>query len=166
MQEGLNTLQLREALTREAVTKPFFRGVYAADQVRGAQVTPPCLMIVNTDPQEAPGSHWLLFFFVSDHLVEMFDSLGKSVDHYSKFLTQWIRQQAQQMDVMTQRVQPEDSALCGHYCLYYAYYRCTGETMRDIAQHIPPPTWIETWIPLLFDIHPILSTECQHCITL
>ena len=81
-------------------------------------------------------------------------------------MTQWIKQQAQEMDVMTERIQPLESALCGHYCLYYAYCRCTGETMREIAQHIPSPQWIETWIPVLFDIHPIHSTECQKCINL
>ena len=74
-QDGLNTFQLREALRKHAVTRPFFRGVYAADQVVEAHVQPPCLMIVNTDPQGTPGTHWLLFFFVSPQLVEMFDSL-------------------------------------------------------------------------------------------
>lgn len=162
--EGLNTLQLQEALKTHPVTKTAFAGVYAVDQVQHCDVHPPCLVMVNSDPQWSPGEHWLLFYFVSDTLVEMFDSLGKDLSHYAPSLTHWIGQQVQEMDRMTERVQPLDSALCGHYCLFYAYCRGNGETMRDITQHMPSPHWIENCIPVLFDIQPINSTQCQHCI--
>lgn len=168
LKEGLSALQLAEALQNHPVTQPFFAGVYASDQVVNAPAhSPPYLIMVNTDPHYAPGTHWLLFFFLNKHQVEMFDSLGKDLSHYPTSLTQWLyHQQVQEIDRMTQRVQPQDSALCGHYCLYYAYCRCHGQKMAHIVQHLPSPQWIENCIPILFDITPIFNPECQHCIKL
>lgn len=158
---GLNSLQLWEALKNNQMTRNFFDGVFPLDHLNRIQTTPR-LVIVNTDPESKPGKHWLLFFFNPDNSVDFFDSVGKSPNLYPATITQFLKNWATNVKFITDRVQPVGSALCGHYCLYYAYSKCTGETMEQILSHIPSPEWVEHCIPLLFEIGEI-KTECQSC---
>ena len=159
--KGLNTFQLKEALETHPVTKPCFDGIYALDQLKVFD-TPPRLIIVNTDPKHKPGKHWLLFHFLDHDTVEMFDSLGKDIESYPKPIANFVGSFAHRIVQMDERIQPLGSALCGHYCLYYAYCSCNGEKMQDIVQHIPSSNWIETCIPILFHIEDI-NSNCQGC---
>ena len=160
---GLNSIQLWEALSENKVTQDFFNGIFALDHLDRINSTPG-LVIVNTDPENKPGRHWLLFFFNIDETVDFFDSLGKSPYSYPVFIVNFMMKWAKQVKFSTERVQPEGSALCGHYCLYYAYSKCTGEKMEQILSHMPSPQWIENCIPVLFDIANIKS-NCQSCIS-
>ena len=60
------------------------------------------------------------------------------------------------------RLQPLDSSLYGHYCLYYAYCKCLDLTANDIITKMPSTQWIKCSVPILFNITDILS-ECQNC---
>ena len=159
--KGLNTYQLQEALQGNKVTQPCFDGIYAANRLNEIEARPH-LIIVNTDPDYKPGQHWLLLNFLSSHVVELFDSLGKDVEDYPRPIRDFVYRFSTQVHQMPYRVQPLYTALCGHYCLYYAYCSCTGERMEDIVKHIPHPDWIRNCIPILFNI-PHIKSECQSC---
>lgn len=162
-ERGLNSLQLWEALKQNEVTRDYFDGVFPLDHLRHIQ-SEPRLVIVNTDPEKKPGKHWLLFFFNRDATVDFFDSLGKSPYQYPAPIANFLKEWAKEVKFLAHRVQPKGSTLCGHYCLYYAYSKCTGETMEEIQAHMPSPQWIEHCIPVLFDIEDI-KTKCQSCIS-
>ena len=159
MDQGLNSFQLKHALTQNSVTKTFFDGIYPSDYLHALEKDTQ-LIIVNTDPSTEPGEHWLLFY-IDGKNVEMFDSLGRNPDFYSKDIVQFI-ERFDHVKYVTQRVQPLDSSLCGHYCLYYAYFRCLGKTMESILANVHKPKWIKCCVPILFDIPGIIS-ECQSC---
>lgn len=164
MEQGLNTLQLRHALTENAETEPCFRGIYPCDYLKNlnGQSTPE-LIIVNTDPSDKPGKHWLLFFFDRQtKTMEMFDSLGRTVEQYSQSIQDYVAVRALKIKYVTERMQPPNSPLCGHYCLYYAYVRCSGQYMENIIKEMPSAEWIKNCVPILFDIPGIIS-ECQCC---
>lgn len=160
---GLNSLQLWEALNKNHVTRDYSDGVFPLDHLHHLH-SKPRLVIVNTDPEKDPGKHWLLFFYNPDDSVDFFDSLGKSPFSYPRGIVDFMKKWAHQVQFTTDRVQPLGSALCGHYCLYYAYSKCTGQSMEQILGEMPSPQWIEHCIPLLFDIAPIKS-KCQSCIS-
>lgn len=161
---GLNSYQLTQALTDMPVTGPYFSGVYPLNHLKNI-ITRPQLMIVNTDPDYQPGTHWLLFFFLQDGSVEMFDSLGKDISFYHEDLLHFVQKYSHDIYMTHHRVQPPGTALCGHYCLYYAYCCCQGERMNSILQHMPSVSFIEHCIPILFDVSDIIS-DCQVCCTL
>ena len=60
------------------------------------------------------------------------------------------------------RLQPLDSSLCGHYCLYYNHCKCLGLSRSNIVNNMPSAQWIKCSVPMLFDITDIL-TKCQNC---
>ena len=160
--KGLNSLQLWEALSQNTSTQHFFDGVYALDQLKNIK-SKPKLVLGNTDPQHKPGKHWLLFFFNEDGTtMDFFDSLGKPPQDYPRAIPDFIQKWSSEVYYIPNRIQPVGSALCGHYCLYYAYSKSIGESMEDIMSHMPSSGWIEKCIPILFKITRIHS-DCQTC---
>ena len=103
----LTTDQLEKALKNY----PFFRGVYAADQLpdeikRG-------LYIANTDPSDKGGEHWVLFYKSEDGTIEFFDTFGR------KPKLRWDGE----WKYNTRIVQSPLSDACGYHVLYFAYLR-------------------------------------------
>ncbi len=158
---ALNTLQMRYALKNNGVTRDAFGDVYPLDGL-GELHERPTLIIVNTDPQDMPGNHWLLFYFTDDSVVEMFDSLGRDIDDYPPDIKTFVSRFVKTTKVSRVRVQPSNTSLCGHYCLHYAYARCCGNSMHSIILDMPKPEWIRCCIPQLFEIPGIVS-ESQAC---
>ena len=123
------------------------------------------MLVCNTDQSNRPGKHWLLFYF-DGRVVEMFDSLGRDVGDYDPRLGQYLRRHADEIRRLTRRVQPEGSDACGHYCLYYAYMRCRGNSMRSIVATIPSTRFVRTFVKDVFDIpasHNLTFQSCVHC---
>ena len=44
--------------------------------------TPPSLIVVNLDSSEKKGSLWIVLHYISNHIVEHFDSIGRKPDKY------------------------------------------------------------------------------------
>ena len=60
----MNTFQLAQVLTKYPFTKGRFAGVYACDQLTSIEINKyPKLFVVNTDPMELPGTHWIAIYF-------------------------------------------------------------------------------------------------------
>ena len=122
MGDGLNTLQLTLALRKHAQTASQFIGVFARDELPLIIDKNPAIIIANTDPSTKSGSHWILFYFDNNGNVEYFDSLGKILTHYHKDFLKFIKNDCKYYyRVVKNRIQPVNTTLCGHYCLYYAY---------------------------------------------
>ena len=160
--DGLNTFQLTAALQKNPITKKYFDGVYPRDILNSIKKTPR-MIIVNTDPSTKGGKHWILLYFDTWGCAKIFDSLGNDVASYHSSITKFIqRHSTHYMHAVHDRIQPKGNALCGHYCLYYAYSRCEGMSAQKIVHTMPSPQWIKSCIPILFDIPDIIS-EYQCC---
>ena len=158
--KGLHTLQLSHALHNNDSTRPFFDGIYSLDHLDSI-TQPPKMIVVNTDPSHKPGKHWLLFYRDSN-AMEMYDSLGKNVDEMEMPIRRFVHRFNETVMFLNHRFQPKKTALCGHYCLYFAYLRCNNQSMAQIVNEMPSPMWIEKYVPILFNIPGIIS-ECQTC---
>ncbi len=148
------------ALSTNRDTSPLFDGVFAVDTLQ-TRTTRPRLIVCNTDPSDRPGRHWLLFFWDGD-VVEMFDSLGRDVDAYDPRITTFLRHHASGIRRTERRIQPPDTALCGHYCLYYAYLRCRGDMMPSIVEGVPSPSFVSSYVATVYDLRP--SVGYQKCL--
>lgn len=125
----MNTHQLQCAIENDSNMKYNVCGVYAADKT--PQTLRTCKgFIANTDPHQQLGKHWIAFFYDNDTL-ECFDSYGRFPDVYSVYLRQFMRQ-FYKIKVNKKRLQSNDTAVCGQYCLFYLMCRTRGYSMDQI----------------------------------
>ena len=60
----MNTFQLTQVLTKDLFTKGSFSGVYVCDELSSIEINKyPKSFVVNTDPMEPPGTHWIATYF-------------------------------------------------------------------------------------------------------
>ena len=82
----MNTFQLAQVLTKDLFTKRSLAGVYACDQLSSIEINEyPKSFVVNTDPMQLPGTHWIAIYFNEQMKGEFFDSYGKHSIHYNKY---------------------------------------------------------------------------------
>ena len=73
----MNTFQLAQVLTKDPFTKGSFSGVYACDVSSSIEINKyPKSFVVNTDPMELPGNHWIAIHFHEHMKGEFNDSYG------------------------------------------------------------------------------------------
>ena len=78
----MNTFQLAQVLMKDPFTKGNFAGVYTCDQLSSTEMNKyPKSSVVNTDPMELPGTHWIVIYFNKQMKGEFFDSYGKHPIH-------------------------------------------------------------------------------------
>ena len=95
-----------------------------------ANLKKPAGLIVNTDPAERPGTHWVCFYFPARGPVEFFDSLGHSPEYYRKDFKNFLIAHGPDYLHNMGRIQDYDSPYCGEYCLYFLARRRAGENYR------------------------------------
>lgn len=132
----MNSKQLYYALISNEVTEPYFEGVFASDQLEDI-VLRPKLIIANTEPSTMKGEHWIAFF-TNGETVDVFDSLGKKLSSYQfgSDLSDFTKKFAKNVNIVSTRLQPSNSNICGNLCLYFAYWRCLGESLESIVATI------------------------------
>ena len=128
----MNLEDIEKALNR---CRPLFRGVYNNDTLakdgRG-------LVVVNTDPSNRPGTHWIAIYIDCDgKRGEYFDSLGREPyavfrDYLNKHCKHWIFNGRQLQSIA--------SRFCGQYCIYYSMLRCCGVDLRRIVSNFTQDT--------------------------
>ena len=133
----MNTKQIWQALTCNTKTEPNFDGVFPINELKNIKDKPE-LIICNTDPSNKLGQHWVLFFFHND-TVDFFDSLGKNMEYYGEEFINFAKRFSSKFQISLMRTQPKNTSLCGQYCLYFAYKRCTGEEMDNIIKSMVSP---------------------------
>ena len=73
----MNTFQLAQVLTKDPFTKGSFADVSACDQLSSIEINKFLkLFVVNTDPMEFPGTHWLAIYCNEQMKGEFFYSYG------------------------------------------------------------------------------------------
>ena len=95
-------------------------GVFARDHLPplGRSQHRPFALVVNTDPADKPGAHWLAFFAsAAAEPLEMFDSYGLLPDMHS------LGHLAPRIYSSFTSYQSLDSSVCGHYCLFFLFIR-------------------------------------------
>ena len=114
----MNTVQLAQVLTKEPFTKGSFAGVYACDQLSSIEISKyPKSFVVNTDPMELPGMHWIAIYFDEQMKGEFFDSYGKHPIHYKKHFLDFMNRNAVEWKHNKIRLQSAFSTVCGQYCI-------------------------------------------------
>ena len=107
---------------------PESRGVFASDEL--PSLPSPSIFAVNLDPRHLPGSHWVVLYFGKDK-AEYFDPLGEPP---TPSLNRYLLQHSDGYMWNNMAVQGPSSDKCGHFCIYYSYFKSKGFTMSCILR--------------------------------
>ena len=91
----------------------------------------PCGYIVNTDPQDKPGKHWLGIWKKGD-VCEVMESFALPLEYYQvEPLNEWIVIHWKYVVTNTMSLQAVNSKSCGHYALMYLEEKTNGQTLQE-----------------------------------
>lgn len=86
------------------------------------------MTIVNTDPSNEPGTHWLVVRKTRQKLV-FFDPYGADPILYPDVYDA-LTEMGGVVTRSSQRLQDVDTTVCGHYCVTFCYAASRGESLR------------------------------------
>ena len=119
---------IKRIIQNDARTRSQFCGVFAANEL--PYQLPYSLAIVNCCNADREGIHWLAICQEDDDTLEFFDSFGLPPDMYN--LTENLPETTA-ISYNSRQLQSYYSEVCGHYCLYYCYFKVRGYRMSDIV---------------------------------
>lgn len=111
----MDTLTLCRLACSDMQIKKGFGGVYASDCLprdKGLFKS----FIVNLDPKNEPGSHWVAIFF-HNGVAYYFDSYGHFPDNRN--IVRFLTQNSNDVRCSFYTYQNFDTFTCGHFCLYF-----------------------------------------------
>ena len=127
----MNTAQIVHALEQDPVTNKAFCGVFPSDKLPQTVDKYPCGFIVNTDPSNKPGTHWLGFYFPSKHHGEFFDSYGHPPEYYHKSFKDYL--DSYDWIFNKRKLQSNWTNVCGQYCMFYLSHRARRYSLNKIV---------------------------------
>ena len=106
---------------------PNFLGCFAEDELETLSLrTFPCFLIVNIDSSNLDGSHWIALGLFRDRL-EIMDPLGFTIFNWTRVpckLMNFCHLFGSRREIhVSKRIQPDNSVLCGYYCIHYVIFR-------------------------------------------
>ena len=114
----MNTFQLAQVLTKDPFTNGSVSGVYACDELTSIEINEyPKSFVVNTDPMELPGTHWIAIYFNEQMKGEFFDSYGNHPIHYNKHFLDFMNRNGVEWEHNKIQLQSAFSTVCGQYCM-------------------------------------------------
>ena len=125
----MNGIEIEHYVGLIPETKRYFKGVYSSNNMPISETL--YCFIVNTDPSDQPGDHWLAFW-VNEKSVEFFDTYGRTSwnqmfsSSFSKFID------GRTCVYNTVVLEGIFSKTCGQFSIYYTCLRCLGVTYDDI----------------------------------
>ena len=169
-QTRMNTIQLAVILWNDKYTRGVFQGVYPSDKLLTRVSSFPALFIANVDTSDKPGLHWIAFYFTKDREGEFFDSYGLTPSNYTGTFTPFLNNNSNSWTSNSVTLQSINSKVCGHYCLYYALFRCRNNSMSTIVHPFSQnkrqndflvKRFIETHFPLSLQKYTHVNTRSE-----
>jgi hypothetical protein len=123
----MNESEITNMLISHPHTAPYFRGVFARDELP-TYVTPGSLYIINHSHRRKMGTHWVLIFITNTKVPIYFDTSGLPaifpeyrtvLDKYPFYIYN------------TKKIQSDQSRSCGLYCVLIALYLSRGLTLYE-----------------------------------
>jgi hypothetical protein len=129
----MNSTTIEKILRSDKCSKHVFGGVYASDKLPETVDRYPRAYVANVDKSNRPGSHWIAFWFASPSHGEFFDSLGQRPETYTFSFVSFLARNSSKWTSNERILQSPFSSVCGHFCIYYIFYRCRNISMSTIV---------------------------------
>lgn len=105
-------------------------------------------LIVNTDPHNREGHHWIAAYNVNNEHIEIFDSLNnRQLQNQVNF-----KYLANNVPIIINNVdiQCTDSYLCGYYCICFLYFKVRLISFEEFLRFFSNPCKLNDAIVLEF----------------
>ncbi len=134
----MNSEQLDICLRSDPETRKVYKGVLAFDTLPATAPFTPALYIINTAGVNSAGQHWLAVLFSDRHAAYFFDSYGRALSLQQRPIQTFIQSQVGIYGLASNpaQLQSESTAVCGQYCLFFAYYVCRNITLDKIVHKL------------------------------
>ena len=118
-------------------------GVYPSDQLPPIRKKKPILFICNTDASDREGEHWIAIYVDENRCGEFFDSFGREpgrpfITYLNKHCIHWTYNASQLQSII--------SGFCGHYCIFYCYYRSRNLNLNAIVAKFTTDTAVNDYL--------------------
>ena len=130
-----------------------FKGVYACNQLPKTPFKSPFAIVINTDPIELPGEHWVALLSEKQHTIEYFDPYGHIPINPEVYTFMLNFRHKEICDFRFQSYSPS-SEVCGFFVMFYIKCRCMGMTIQEFKNNF---TECEIINDLLVQIYTALS---------
>ena len=130
---ALNNLQLDYLAGTHPKLAQVFYGTVPCDRLpKTLPQEGPTAYIVNTDPHDEPGRHWIAIW-TEGNVSEIMDSYGLSLEVYGTTdpLLEWLNRHSKYQLHNRQSLQSLFSQSCGDYALMYLIDRAEGRSMQQ-----------------------------------
>ena len=130
---ALNNLQLDYLAGTHPKLAQVFYGTVPCDRLpKTLPQEGPTAYIVNTDPHDEPGRHWIAIW-TEGNVSEIMDSYGLSLEVYGTTdpLLEWLSRHFEYQLHNGQSLQSLFSQSCGDYALMYLIDRAEGRSMQQ-----------------------------------
>ena len=121
----------------DPILKRYFVGTFPCDMLpKFPDKSRPRAYIVNTDPHDRLGQHWIALW-TQNNVCEVMDSYGLPLDTYPQAqpLRDWLRKHWKYVVTNGTSLQGLHSQACGHYALMFLKTRANGFTMQDFVKN-------------------------------
>lgn len=131
----MNNRQIDEILNNIPVTRRFYRGCYASDQLSPSVIqtlTKLNIVIANTIPSSSTAvGHWIAIF-VQPNLLSFFDSYGRSPDQFPFAIHSFVKQFSPPLLWNKLAIQGDKSCMCGLYVIFVSVKFAGGHSLSTI----------------------------------
>ena len=136
---ALNNLQLDYLAGTHPILAQVFYGTVPCDRLpRTLPQEGPTAYIVNTDPHDEPGRHWIAIW-TEGNVSEIMDSYGLSLEVYGTAdpIVEWLNRHFKYQMHNGQSLQSLFSQSCGDYALMYLIDRAEGRHHHHHHIYLP-----------------------------
>src|SRR5271163_1953304 len=107
-----------------------FAGVFPIDRLPNVK-NGPLLMVVNTDPHDRPGEHWVAISINAKNEGYYMDSFGRKAP---RVIANYLNSNCTKWDYNDRQLQSAVSRFCGYYCVFFCLYSSVGEKPDKILK--------------------------------
>ena len=135
---ALTDQQLSYLARQDPGLKRVFYGTVPCDGSPKSPITnKPRAYIVNTDPHDQPGQHWIALW-TENNMCEVMDSYALNWDVYpqAKPLKDWVLNHWKYVVTNGKSLQGLHSEECGHYALLYLIMKAKGQTLPRFSTNV------------------------------
>ena len=141
---ALNNLQLDYLAGTHPKLAQVFYGTVPCDRLpRTIPQEGPTAYIVNTDPHDEPGRHWIAIW-TEGNVSEIMDSYGLSLEVYGTTdpIVEWLNRHFKYQLHNRQSLQSLFSQSCGDYALMYLIDRAEGRSMQQFLNRFKKKDYV------------------------
>lgn len=121
-----------QSIKNDSVTKQYFYGAFPCD-LAPTLTTYPASMILNTDPHNKPGEHWVALYFDQNKQCDYFDSFGMKPQEN---IQNYIDIYSTKFNYNNTLLQSFTTTTCGQFCMYFLFSRSRDVPMKQIVEQL------------------------------